>query len=159
MDTVEVHLVNSISLAATTLFTNLDSLREIDMEATESVEKVQRLRKDLVSLDQNVAIRGLEILRTRQKRNDVQQLLDAVLQLKWIVDGVVAYTALVNEGEVEKTLAKIAAVELVMAGEADGMLGEEIPLHIRLRDMRGVGVVQGVGRDLKNLRFQIGRVQ
>ncbi len=47
MDTVEMHLIQSISTASTTFFTALGSLRELHSEAAESVEKIKALREGI----------------------------------------------------------------------------------------------------------------
>ncbi|KND92285.1 Vacuolar protein sorting-associated protein 54, chloroplastic [Tolypocladium ophioglossoides CBS 100239] len=158
MDMVEVHLINSISIATTTFFSALGSLRELHSEAAESVEKIQILRKDLASLDEDVVMKGLQLLQKRQKSHNLQQMSDAVLQLKRIVDGVAYCELLVDEGEVEKALAEIDAIELLMAGERDETLGDETSTHFQLRDVRGATALQGLASDLTILRFRIGKV-
>ncbi|GKT84950.1 hypothetical protein Ct61P_02800 [Colletotrichum tofieldiae] len=58
MDTIEVHLINSISTASTTFFTALGSLRELHSEAAESVDRIKALRKELEALDEEIATRA-----------------------------------------------------------------------------------------------------
>ena len=102
--------------------------------------------------------KGLELLQQRQRRHSLQQLNDAVLQLKQVVDEVAYCKLLVDEGEVEKALAKIDAIELLMAGERDEPSGVGTLPHIQLRDMRGAAALQGVASDLTILRLRIGNV-
>ena len=60
MDTVEVHLISSISTASSSFFAALGSLRELHSEAADSVGRIKALRKELETLDEEMAIGGLE---------------------------------------------------------------------------------------------------
>ncbi|KAG5661366.1 hypothetical protein KAF25_005488, partial [Fusarium avenaceum] len=131
MDTVEVHLVNSIFMNSAAFFSTLGSLKELHLEAAEFVEKVAELRKDLASLDKDV--------------------------LKHVVDGVARCKLLVDDGDVEKALEEIDAVELLMAGERAETSEEEIA-HLQLRDIRGAAALQGMINELRLLRSRIGKV-
>ncbi|WQF79843.1 Putative vacuolar protein sorting-associated protein [Colletotrichum destructivum] len=159
MDTIEVHLINSISTASTTFFTALGSLRELHSEAAESVDRIKALRKELEALDEEIATRGLNIVQKRRRRENVQALNDAVLQLRHIVEGVVSCESLVDAGEVDKALSSIDTLELLIAGEHDESLEAEPPVLplSRLRDLRGATALQGVNDDLQQLRSRIGK--
>ena len=161
MDTVEVHLISSISTASTTFFTALGSLRELHTEAADSVERIKTLRKDLVALDEEIVTKGLELSKKRRKRENLQQLSDAILQLKYIVDGVGRCEALVEQGDVEEALTEIDGLEKLMIGERDDSIPtmKNSPIaHIQLRDLTGASALQGVHNDLDTLRFRIGKV-
>ena len=156
MDTIEVHLINSISTASTTFFTALGSLRELHSEAGESVERIKALRKDLAKLDEELVSKGLELGQMRRKRENLQQLGDSILQLKYVVEGVARCEELVDQGDVEAALSEIDSLEKVMAGER--VPGEDHPLSgIQVRDLRAATALQGVAADLDTLRFRIGR--
>ncbi|KAL0943998.1 garp complex component [Colletotrichum truncatum] len=159
MDTIEVHLINSISTASTTFFTALGSLRELHSEAAESVDRIKTLRKELEALDDEIAAKGLTIVQKRRRRENVQALNDAVLQLRYIVEGVATCESLVDEGEIDKALSKIDALELLIAGEHDESAEAEPPVLplSRLRDLRNATALQSVNEDLHQLRFRIGR--
>jgi vacuolar protein sorting-associated protein 54 len=75
MDTLEVHLINSISAASASFFSALGSLRKLDSEAAESVKKIKTVRKDLASLDVDVVIKGLELLQKRQRHHNLTRLM------------------------------------------------------------------------------------
>ncbi|TIC90990.1 Vacuolar protein sorting-associated protein 54 [Colletotrichum higginsianum] len=158
MDTVEAHLVNSLAMASSTLFSALGSMTELHSEAGKLVEKVAALRQDLTPLDKDVVAKGLELTRKRQESHNVQQIHDAVLQLKRIVDGVVCYESLVNKGRIEKALAEMNVIESVMAGKRSDNLEDESLTYIQLRDLRGATALQGVASDLTILRYRIGKL-
>ncbi|KAK4237984.1 vacuolar protein sorting-associated protein 54 [Achaetomium macrosporum] len=153
MDTVEMHLIQSISTASTTFFTALGSLRELHSEAAESVERIKALRKELDALDEEIATGGLHLVQQRRRRENVKQLHDAVMQLREIVDGVAVCESLVDVGEVSDALDNIDSLEKLIAGEPS----EANPLDIQLRDLRGATVLQGVSNDLDTLRLRIGK--
>ncbi|KAK0626622.1 Vps54-like protein-domain-containing protein [Immersiella caudata] len=153
MDTIEMHLIQSISTASTTFFTALGSLRELHSEAAESVERIKGLRKELEALDAEVAAGGLEIVQQRRRRENLKQLQDTVLQLKQIVQGVATCEALVDSGEVDSALDSIDALESLISGET---LAESVS-DIQLKDLRGATALQGVSSDLDTLRLRVGR--
>ena len=155
MDTIEVHLINSISTASTTFFMALGSLKELHSEAAESVERIRALRKELEALDEEVATGGLLIVQSRRREENLRQLNDAVWQLRQIVDGVANCESLVDAGEVEKGLASMDSLEMLIAGEHDQADEEDSRPH--LRDLRSASALQGVDADLATLRFRIGK--
>ena len=153
MDTVEMHLIQSISTASTTFFSALGALRELHSEAADSVERIRALRKELKKLDEEIALGGLNLVQQRRRRENIKQLQDAVLQLKEIVDGVTVCESLVDAGEVDQALDNIDNLERLMAGEP----AETSLSGVQLRDLRGATALQGVSADLDTLRLRIGR--
>ncbi|KAK9443697.1 Vps54-like protein [Metarhizium brunneum] len=156
MDTIEVHLINSISTASTTFFTALGSLKELHSEAADSVERIKTLREELEALDKEVATNGILIAQKRRRQENLKQLNDAVCQLRCIVDWVGRCESLVDAGEVDKALGSIDSLERLIAGEREETDGKE-PLGIELRDLRGASALQGVNQDLNTLRFRVGK--
>lgn len=152
MDTIEMHLIQSISTASTTFFTALGSLRELHSEAADSVERIKGLRKELEALDEEIATGGLNIVQQRRRRENVKQLHDAVMQLREIVDGVAVCESLVDAGEVNEALDNIDALEKLIAGEAPANHEQA-----QLRDLRGATALQGISSDLDTLRLRIGK--
>lgn len=155
MDTIEVHLINSISTASTTFFTALGSLKELHSEAAESVERIRALRKELGALDEEVVANGLQIVQKRRRQENLRQLNDAVWQLRQIVDGVANCESLVDAGEVDKALASMDSLEMLIAGEHEQP--DEEDSGPQLRDLRSASALQGMDADLTALRFRIGK--
>ncbi|KAF6786822.1 garp complex component [Colletotrichum sojae] len=158
MDAVEVHLIDSISMASTKFFPALGSLQELHTEAAESVEKVRALREILAALDKDLGDEGLGLLQKQQKFSNLRQLNDAVSQIEHIVDGIARCESLVDEGEVDKALAEIDVVELLMSGERHATTRLTSAGDTHLRDLRGAVALQGVVEDLNVLRSRIGKV-
>ncbi|KAK4179494.1 putative vacuolar protein sorting-associated protein 54 [Triangularia setosa] len=154
MDTIEWHLIQSISTASTTFFSALGSLRELHSEAADSVERIKALRKELENLDEEIATGGLNIVQQRRRRENLKQLHDAVTQLRKIVDGVAVCESLVDAGNISEALDNIDALEKLISGE----LPEDTSNSgVHLVDLRGVTALQGVSSDLATLRFRIGK--
>ncbi|KAK0130165.1 hypothetical protein ONS96_000688 [Cadophora gregata f. sp. sojae] len=151
MDTIEVHLISSISTASTSFFAALGSLRELHHEAAESVDRIKALRKELATLDEEMAVGGLNIVKKKRRRENLKQLSDAVQQLKQIVEGLTSCESLVDEGDVDKALDAIDGLEKLISGVANKNT------KIQLRDLRGAVALNGVNSDLDLLRLRIGK--
>ncbi|PQE08253.1 hypothetical protein CJF31_00009510 [Rutstroemia sp. NJR-2017a BVV2] len=155
MDTVEVHLISSISTASTSFFAALGSLRELHFEAAESVDRIKTLRKELETLDQEMAVGGMKIVNLQRRRENLKQLNDAVQQLKRIVETVSNCESMVENGKVEQALDAIDELEQLISGEETQ--SGSLQSKIQLRDLRGVTALQGVTSDMATLRFRIGK--
>ncbi|KAI8630341.1 Vps54-domain-containing protein [Xylariaceae sp. FL1651] len=157
MDTVEMHLISSISTASTTFFTALGSLKELHSEAADSVERIKALRKELEALDQEIATSGLEIVQKQRRRENLQQLNDAVKQLKAIVESVAICENLVEAGDLRRALDSIDSLEKLIAGKGTITSAEGGGPSPQLRDLRDAIALQGVNDDISTLRFRIGK--
>lgn len=155
MDTIEVHLISSISTASTSFFAALGSLRELHAEAAASVQRIKALRAELETLDKEMAVGGLNIVNMGRKRENLKQLGDAVTQLRYTVKGVQHCEALVDNGQVEQALNAIDALEKLIVGEESAGFSAEC--QICLRDLRNAKALQGFNGDMSALRFRIGK--
>ncbi|KAH8844724.1 hypothetical protein MCOR27_004182 [Pyricularia oryzae] len=160
MDTVEMHLISSISAASTTFFTALGSLKGLHTEAAESVDRIKTLRQELEALDGEIVSRGLEIVQQRRRRENLQQLHSAVMQLRDVVDGVGKCEAQVEDGNVDEALDTLDSLELLIAGQVEPFTGFNRPARAEyaLRDLSGAAALQGVHDDMNTLRFRIGKI-
>ena len=159
MDTVEVHLISSISTASKSFFSALGSLRELHAEAAESVDRIQKLRKDLAKLDKEMAQGGLKVVNLRQRKNNVRTLAESIMQLECIVSNVRRCDDMVQAGELDGAVDALEGVERLMAGR-------EVPSEMRiaggpllpaLRDLRRLKALEGASDDLKQLRLRVGK--
>lgn len=158
MDTIEMHLISSISTASTTFFSALGSLRELHTEAAESVEKIKTLRQELEALDEEIVLSGLNTIQQQRRRENVQQLYHAVVQLKEILSQLVKCESLVDEGNVDAALDGIDSLERLIAGDEDEFR-PPIPVlrDVELIDLRSATALQGVSDDVNILRSRIGK--
>ncbi|KAK8136376.1 Vacuolar protein sorting-associated protein 54 [Apiospora sp. TS-2023a] len=154
MDTIEMHLIASISTASTTFFTALGSLRELHSEAAESVDRIRTLRKELDALDQEIATTGLDIVQKRRRKENLQQLDDAVHQLREIAESLSECESQVDTGDIDQALTNIEALERLIAGRKR-LHGKDNGRPIR--DLRDAVALQGVNSDISSLRLRIGK--
>lgn len=160
MDTVEVHLINSISTASKSFFSALGSLRELHAEAAESVDRIQELRRDLARLDKELAKGGLKVLNMKQRRNNIRQLAETIMQLEEIVSAVQKCEDKVNNGEIDNVLDDIDAVENLICGRHSGIrssLDQSDNKERHLRDLGHIKALDGAFEDLNQLRYQVGK--
>lgn len=161
MDTVEVHLISSISTASTSFFAALGSLRELHMEASNSVAKIQTLRQDLAKLDRDMAVGGLKVVAMRRRRENMRKLGDAVHQLNRIVEAVTRCEEQVDSGDIEDALRGLTGVERLIRGQKDdrpfGEKGSYRYPDENLVDLSGVKALEGAGNDISTLRRRIGK--
>jgi vacuolar protein sorting-associated protein 54 len=160
MDTVEIHLISSISTASKSFFTALASLRELHAEAADSVKRIQILRKDLSKIDKEMAMGGLKVVKLRRRRENIRKLSDAVAQLREVVESVAECEEMVEKGEIEEALEALDEVERLMAGkqvprrrrQSDGAQEE----RKQAVDLRGLKALQGASENLAQIRQRIG---
>lgn len=156
MDTVEIHLISSISTASTSFFSALGSLRELHAEAADSVDRIQTLRKDLAKLDKEMASGGLKVVSLKQRRQNVRLLGEAVSQLRTIVESITECEDMVQNGDIGKAQDQLDDVEKLMAGKrVPHSEAETNTLH--LYDLRGIRALDGAVDDLAQLRSRIGK--
>ncbi|TGZ82016.1 Vps54-domain-containing protein [Ascodesmis nigricans] len=146
MDTVEVHLVSSISTASSSFFAALGDLRDLHSEAAASVKKIQSLRKELVRLDEEQAMKGLEIVRLRRRRDNVAKLERTVRQMERVLKTFQQAEKRLEERNVESALDSLECTERVLSGKELGCV-----------DLRGVRSLEAVGVDMQQLRYRIGK--
>ncbi|KAL4894802.1 Vps54-like protein-domain-containing protein [Aspergillus ambiguus] len=160
MDTVEIHLISSISTASKSFFTALGSLRELHSEAADSVKRIQILRKDLQKIDREMALGGLKIVNLRRRRENVRMLADAVSQLLDVVQSVSRCEELVDNGKIEEAADGLEEVERLMAGECTLTSSEDVDgsqeQPRKPIDLRRLKALEGAADDLAQLRTRIG---
>ncbi|KIV86215.1 hypothetical protein, variant [Exophiala sideris] len=157
MDTVEVHLINSISTASKSFFSALGSLRELHGEAADSVDRIQKLRKELAKLDKEMAIDGLKVINLKQRRDNVRQLAQAIMQLEDIVKAVQSCEEMVEDGEIDQALDGLDELDALMAGRDSKLSGSKVQEGYQKRDLRKLKALQGASDDLNQLRYRAGR--
>ncbi|KAI9370625.1 GARP complex component [Aspergillus egyptiacus] len=155
MDTVEIHLISSISTASKSFFTALGSLRELHAEAADSVKRIQVLRKDLQKIDKEMALGGLKIVNLRRRRENVRMLSDAVSQLRDVVQSVTRCEELAEGGKIEEAADGLEEVDKLMAGDYTPDQPTEGEPR-RTVDLRRLKALEGASNELDRLRYQIG---
>lgn len=162
MDTVEIHLISSISTASTSFFAALGSLRELQSQAADSVSRIQALREDLNRLDREMAIGGLKIVGMKRRRENLRKLSEAVDQLRAVVDGVAHCEDLIEDGKLEDALDRLDMLELLVSGDLmlTGSNDQDwLPTYLpgNLIDLRQLKALDGFSDGMMQLRARIGK--
>lgn len=155
LDTVEVHLISSISTASTSFFSALGSLRELHAEAEGSVKKIQALRSDLAKLDNDLALGGLKVVKLRRRRENISKLANAVIQLNEVISSVSLCEQMVENGDIENAIDELDDVERLIAGNPT-IRPRTSDLADSVIDLRGIKALEGASDDLAQLRHRIG---
>ncbi|KAM7186677.1 Vps54-like domain containing protein [Rhypophila sp. PSN 637] len=158
VDTVEMHLIASISLASASFSDTLGSLHDIHLEVADSVGRIKALRDKLHVLDGEIAIHG-DMIQKRQRLRNLHLLQNCILQLKHIVDGLAACESLVYNGDLDKAVDSITSLEKHVSGETSSS-GTSCSMEgqtIQLGDLSSAAALQGVYEDLATLRLRIGK--
>lgn len=158
MDTVELHLISSISTASKSFFSALGSLRELHDEAEESVVRIQRLRRDLAKLDKDMAMDGLKVVKLKQRRDNVRRLAEAMLQLEDVVNAVRDCEEMVENGQIDGAMDDVDDIERLIAGyETKKLFRSRFQKGYQAMDLRRIRALEGSLNDLGQLRFHVGR--
>lgn len=157
MDTVEVHLINSISSASTSFFAALGSLKELQTEAEESVAKIQGLRDDLRRLDKEVALGGLEVAAKRRRRANIGKLSHATMQVQRVVEDVRKCDEMVDEGQYDEAADQMDQIGRLIYGVSKPATAEtDEQVDEGLIDLRGLKALQGLSSGMEQLQYRIG---
>ncbi|KIW01621.1 uncharacterized protein PV09_07092 [Verruconis gallopava] len=162
LDTVEIHLISSISAASQSFFAALGSLKQLHSEAADSVAKIKKLREDLATLDKKMAMGGLEIIRMRQRRENLRKLNDAMDQLKGVVQGATHCEELVDQGDLELALDRMSVLEDYACGQLQQTSGADSSWlvensSLQLRDLRRLKALEGFAEGMGSLRARVGK--
>lgn len=162
MDTVELHLISSISTASASFFAALGALQELHLEASDSVAKIQTLRRDLAKLDKDMAIGGLKVAAMRRRRANMHKLGEAVKQLSQILEAVTRCEEQIDNGDIEDALQRLTDVERLIGGRMENRPSDELDrgsqqLGENLFDLHGVNALDGIVNDMAQLRKRIGK--
>jgi vacuolar protein sorting-associated protein 54 len=162
LDTVEIHLISSISAASTSFFAALGSLKELHSEAADSVTKIKKLREDLAKLDKDMAVGGLEIVGMKERRDNLRKLKDSVDQLRSVVSGAAHCEELVDQGDLETALDRIVTLEDYTCGRFRPKASEDASWltsqpRLQLRDLRRLRALDGFAEGTDQLRARVGK--
>ncbi|KAF1962449.1 Vps54-domain-containing protein [Byssothecium circinans] len=162
MDTVEVHLISSISTASTSFFAALGSLRELQAEASDSVTRIKTVREDLTRLDEQMAVGGLKIIEMKRRRENLRRLADATDQLQAVIMGLSNCDEVVDKGDLDTAMVRLDAMEKLILGTLDttdpaSTAWLQTPCPPSLIDLRSLKALDGVAEGMQQLKLRIGR--
>lgn len=162
MDTVEIHLISSISNASTSFFSALGSLRSLQQETEESISKIKRIREELARLNQNVAYSSLRIAKMQRRKTNLQKLLHISQHLLYITNGISRCETLIDEDALDAALDLAKALQLSLSTDMITRNAELAVPHLfgLGKDKSPLGsleVVSKMQNDLEEVKRRIGR--
>ncbi|ODQ54159.1 Vps54-domain-containing protein [Saitoella complicata NRRL Y-17804] len=153
MDTVEVHLIKEISTASGSFFSALSDLQVLHNESEGAVEKIRGLREELREVDEEQAVRGLEIERLRVRRANVARLEGAMRALRDVVQRIENVGALIDKDQHAQALEEIEKLNSELAGKSQKT---DAAPTLQL-DLSKVQALDGARSQLKQLSSRIGK--
>lgn len=153
LDTVEVHLIQSIAMASSSFFAALGSLKDLQSEATESIEQIRELREVLAQLDKEMALGGLQVVKMKRRRENLGKLGSAVKQLCDVMEEATACEDLVEQGSLDTAMARLDALEDLIAGKPS----VSDPGGLPKVDLRKLKALDGLAEGISQLRIRIGK--
>lgn len=110
-DTVEQHLVREIFIRSPSFFAALTNLRDLQSESERCLDRITKLRKELNGVDNNSAMRGLEMVRKESKMANLGKVRDGVKTIGEIMEMTGVAKSLVNAGQWGEALGVIEGVD------------------------------------------------
>ncbi|BFZ59928.1 hypothetical protein YB2330_000950 [Saitoella coloradoensis] len=154
MDTVEVHLIKEISTASGSFFSALSDLQVLHNESEEAVEKIRGLREELRGVDEEQAVRGLEIERLRVRRANAAKLEGAMRTVKDVLERIENVGALIDKDQHAQALEEIEKLNSELAGKSRPKTDGAPALQ---PDLSKVRALDGARNQLRQLSSRIGK--
>lgn len=154
MDTVEIHLIQSIATASSSFFAALGSLKDLQSEAADSIDRIRSLREALSKLDIEMALGGLEVVKMRRRRENLRKLGDAVKQLCLVMEEATKCEELAEQGSLDDANTRLDALEDLIAGKTVHPPHPRDPPRI---DLRRLKALDGLSDGISQLRHRIGK--
>jgi vacuolar protein sorting-associated protein 54 len=115
------------------------------------------LRKDLSKLDKEMALDGLKVVNLKQRRENVQKLAQAIMQLEDVVNAVRQCEDRVGRGEIDGVLDGLDGVERLIGGR-DTVNGDaQQEQRYQPRDLSKIKALEGASDDLGQIRLRVGK--
>ncbi|CAG8455568.1 4612_t:CDS:2 [Racocetra fulgida] len=114
LDTVEMHLVNEISLRSSSFFTALSNLRMLHSETLECVSQINNLRKKLARVENSQVKRGLEVVRLKRRRENIVKLYKGIRMIAEIRSTQPLIQMLLGQGDYFSAMDFIEKVNTVL---------------------------------------------
>ena len=162
IDTVEIHLIPSISTASDSFFAALELLRELQSEAAECMKRTKTLQADLGSLDRELALGGLKVIEVKRRRDNLHKLRNATEQLNSIMQGVEHCEGLVNQGDFVLAFDRLDLIDRLLSGtlpldRSSNLSWLDTFIPPTLIDLRELKALDALAEEIQQLRFRIGK--
>ncbi|CAG8473470.1 8718_t:CDS:10 [Cetraspora pellucida] len=115
LDTVEIHLVNEISLRSSSFFTALSNLRVLHSETLECISQINSLRKKLARIENSQVKRGLEVVRLKRRRENIAKLYKGIRMIAEIRSTQPLIQMLLGQGDYFSAMDFIEKVNIILS--------------------------------------------
>lgn len=110
-DTLELHLINEISIRSSSFFAALNNLRDLQTESQQCLNRISELRRMLNDVDERSAKRGLEVVRKETKLRNLAAVQEGVKTVGGVGEVVGVAKGLVAAGEWGEALNVVEGIQ------------------------------------------------
>ena len=160
MDTVEIHLITSISAASASFFNALGSLRLLQLETKQALGRIIQIRGELNSLSDNMALASLAILKLETRRQKYEELLQACQKVVLILKGISICNELVANSSLDTAYTLSDALHNTISGcpepaNAEMLLRYGVDLTNNSSNVQGLKVLEIILEEIAGVRSVI----
>lgn len=159
LDTVEVHLVAEISRRSAEFFSALENIQSLHEETLQCLEHIRDIRSSLTNVSNEQAKKGLELVRLKQRRNNICLLYDSIRMVKDVKGAQPMIQILLNQSDYVGALDLIVETNKVLrSGNKSAQSGEKslIPQKDRVVNLNGVRGLIHLSGQLAEMSKMIG---
>ncbi|TKY89302.1 hypothetical protein EX895_001833 [Sporisorium graminicola] len=103
-DVIEQHLIIEIGQQSSSFFAALENLNDLNAEAESCLRKINHLKSELDSIDQNQAKKGLQVIQQQHQRRQLERKQTVVEDVRQVVERRDLVRLLLQQGETEEAL-------------------------------------------------------
>jgi hypothetical protein len=118
LDTVEVHLVAEISRRSIEFFSALANIQSLHTETLRCLSHIREVRTSLSAVSEHQAKKGLEVVRQKKRRNNLNVLFNAVKMIKEVKKTQPMIQVLLNQGDYIGALDLITETNRLLKGSS-----------------------------------------
>lgn len=156
LDIVEINLISEIEKSSDSFFDAIGDIEKIQTKSEHCVQDFNKLMLKLDSLEKNQAKKGLKILELMLRKQNVEALERATIQLQYITTIFQLANISFRENNYFKCLNEIVATEIMITGvEFENVEDPEIRRiypHINVSNLSNVPALIHLRNDLQTLK-------
>ncbi|CDS01356.1 hypothetical protein [Sporisorium scitamineum] len=103
-DVIEQHLIIEIGQQSSSFFAALENLNDLNAEAESCLRKIDHLKSELDSIDENQAKKGLQVIQQQHQRRQLERKQTVVQDVRRVVERRDLVRLLLQQGETEEAL-------------------------------------------------------
>ena len=116
-DTIELHLVQEISLRSSSFFAALSNLNDLQTESSQCLDRIRKLRGMLHDVGEDEAKKGLEIVRLERKLKNLNGVREGVRSMHAVGETLILAQNLASGGEWDTALSLLEQTQKLCVEE------------------------------------------